>query len=191
MPGLIQVLLGTYMQVVTATTVVPWTELIDVYPSELRFPFVPNQVMHCHLSVTNKTDGGVYCAIIPRVADRYDKCVFQGFLRPRSTADIKLSREAEEELPPDADMLEILLAIGCKNVRQYQQKLSTLSLDDDVSDEDTLKAAHEFLGLDLYRTMLTAVFVLSEDDDGDVSLHDEFCLARLVATSHRASFGCC
>ncbi|XBH66118.1 hypothetical protein VPH35_119577 [Triticum aestivum] len=155
-------------QVITTTIVVPWTELIDVYPSELRFPFVPNQEIRCHLSMTNKTDSGVYCAIIPRVADRYDECVFQGILRPRSTAVIKLSREAEEELPPDADMLEILLAIGCKNVHQYQQKLSTLSLDDDVSVEDTLKAAHEFLGLELYRTMLTAVFVLSEDVDGDL-----------------------
>lgn len=147
-------------------TVFPRNEMFDVYPLELRFPFVPNQEMHCHLRVTNKhTDDGICCIINPRVPDRYDR-LFSDILLSTSTTAITLRRKAEEELPSDKDEVEIVILItGCdENV--INQKMAMLPPNDGVTScDDMLKAAHELLGFGLHRTMLTAVIVATEDDD--------------------------
>jgi hypothetical protein len=148
------------------STAVPGTELIDVYPLELSFPFVPNREMHCHLSVTNKTDCVVYGAIRPGVPGRY-RGEFKFVLPPRFTGAIPLHRKAEEELPLDTDQLEIWMLISDSDEDVYQQQITMLCLDEEASCfEDKFQEVHELLGFELHRVMLTSVVVVSTLDDG-------------------------
>lgn len=159
------------MQVTPSSSTFSWTG--HVYPLELRFPLVPNQQeMHCHLSLTNKTtDGVVSFAIIPEIPDRY-RGRLQVSLLPMCTAAVTLCRDAEEELlPSETDRLEILILITGCDVDVFNQQISTLSLGKDASFQDTFKAAHELLGFELHRTMLTAIVVASEDDGVVSAMH--------------------
>jgi hypothetical protein len=144
------------------------TDLIDFSPRDLRFLFVPNGKMSCELSLTNKTDGAVYFAIVPQVRGRYSWRTSSDCMPPMHTTTITVNRKVEMELPSDNDKLEILVLVTGCDEDDMLEKLSTLCLDEDATTEDTFKAAHECLGFELHRATLTAMFV-SKDSDQTVS----------------------
>lgn len=155
-----------------APTAFPGTELVDFYPLELRFPFVPNQKMHCEISLTNKhTDAGVWFMIIPEVPNRYHGRL-SGFMSPMYTIAIPLSREAEEDPPLDVEKFKVLMFITGTDVYVVNQQISTLSFDEGASIEDEIKVTQEMLGFKLHRVMLTAVVVISEDNDRALVTND-------------------
>lgn len=153
------------MQVIQ--TPFPGTKLVDLCPLELIFGFVPNKRMRCHLSLTNNTDTAICCVIKPKAPSRY-WCNFEEYLVPMFTAAITLHRDADEELPSDTDKFEIVVLItGCDDEDIFRHQISMLSLDENTPFEGIMRAAHESLGFQLHRAMLTAVFVVSEEDEDD------------------------
>lgn len=127
---------------------------------------MPNEKMHCHLSMTNKTNGIVCFEIIPEVPGWYEDGFEDIILPPMSTTAITLRRQAKEELPSYTDKLKILMLLtGCDDEDDVRQQISTLPLDEDASLEDKIKALQVLPGFELHRAMLTAVVVVSEDCD--------------------------
>ncbi|VAI63733.1 uncharacterized protein LOC119326310 [Triticum dicoccoides] len=146
-------------------TVVPGNEVLDVYPLELRFPFVPNKEMRCHLTTTTKTDCFVFCMLVPGVPDRYSGDLV-GIVPGMCTSVTPVVRQAEEELPSGTDELEVLFWLtGCNDPDKLALQLSALSVYPGSPSQYELKAAFHELGWELHRTTLTAVVVAPEDDD--------------------------
>jgi len=148
------------------TTSFPWFEIVDVYPIELSFPFVPNQEMHCQLAVANKTNGIACFAIRSEYPERYlwDKHDFRTYyyLPPACTRAVTVYRQAVEELPPHPDKLEIIVITGL-NKNEMVEKLSTLSLH--CTHMDVTFEVAQLMGFELHVVDLTAVVVGSEEDD--------------------------
>uniref|UniRef100_A0ACD5TR01 Uncharacterized protein n=1 Tax=Avena sativa TaxID=4498 RepID=A0ACD5TR01_AVESA len=116
-----------------APTAFPGTELVDFYPLELRFPFMPNQEMRCEISLTNKhTDAGVWFMIIPEVRNKYDGRLI-GFMSPMYTIAIPLFRKSEEDPPLDYEKFKVLMFITGSDVDAVNQQLSTLCFDEGAS----------------------------------------------------------
>uniref|UniRef100_A0ACD5V9J0 Uncharacterized protein n=1 Tax=Avena sativa TaxID=4498 RepID=A0ACD5V9J0_AVESA len=155
-----------------APTAFPGTELVDFYPLELRFPFVPYQKMYCEISLTNKhTDAGVWFMIIPEVPNRYQGRL-SGFMSPMYTIAIPLSREAEMYPPLDVEKFQVLMFITGTDVDVVNQQISTLCFDEGATIEDEIKVTQEMLGFELHRVMLTAVFEISEENDRALVVND-------------------
>jgi len=152
---------------VVPTTTFPWFEMVDVYPIELSFPFVPKQEMHCQLAVANKTNGGAFFAVRSEYPERYHcgKLDFREYhyLRPACTVAITVYRQAVEELPLYPDKLEINVLITGLDENQTLEKLSTLSLQ--CTPMDVTFGVAERLGFQLHVEDLTAVVIVSEEDD--------------------------
>ncbi|CAM0908262.1 unnamed protein product [Alopecurus aequalis] len=155
-------------QQVEPTTTSPWTELLDVSPRKLSFPFVQKHEMHCQLALTNKTNVGALFVIRPEYPERYHwgEIGFKGYhyLPPAFTTTITVYREAVEELPPCTDKLEINVFITGLDYDETLEKLSTVSLPDCTPKDDVIFMAAQRLGFELHVEELMAVVVVEEDD---------------------------
>ncbi|KAF7087353.1 hypothetical protein CFC21_090551 [Triticum aestivum] len=146
------------------STVFPGTELLDVYPGELRFLFVPNGVeMSCHLSITNKTDGEVYSAITPKDLDIYEDGN-EYCLLPMSTTVVTVRMKAVKELPLDMVEWEIVMFTTCRDAQAISEHMPTSSDDEDMPVEDVMKELQELFGGDLHRAVLKALVIFVHDD---------------------------
>ncbi|KAL6658125.1 hypothetical protein ACP70R_003711 [Stipagrostis hirtigluma subsp. patula] len=84
------------------------TELIHIYPMELRFPFEPNKRIRCTLSLTNKTDNEVCFLIIPNSPERYI-CKNECKVLAHSTSVFYVTMKEQPELPLSVDEFHLLI----------------------------------------------------------------------------------
>ncbi|XP_012703840.1 uncharacterized protein LOC101766045 isoform X2 [Setaria italica] len=83
------------------------TDLIDVYPMELRLPFKPNKHIQCTVSLINKTEDEIFFLIIPNNSVRYI-CANECYVLPHSTCVFYVAIQEQLKPPSDMDGLQIL-----------------------------------------------------------------------------------
>lgn len=140
----------------------PSTELLDVYPLELSFPFQPNQQLQhelqCQVSLINKTDGEVAFFVIPDHGARI--MPVNGILMPMSTSVFTLTMLMSRKMEPllgSSDEVLILMFVmrSSDDVRQ----LMKTSVDEDgelnMPIDDLYKQVQQ-LGGETHRTTLAA-----------------------------------
>ncbi|CAL4994136.1 unnamed protein product [Urochloa decumbens] len=77
------------------------TELLDVYPKELPFPFRPNMLISCSLQLTNRTEDSILVRLGTKSSKKYmAKMPICGVVPPRSTYTIIVTAREQEKQPP-------------------------------------------------------------------------------------------
>ncbi|RLM69342.1 Cysteine-rich receptor-like protein kinase 5 [Panicum miliaceum] len=77
------------------------TDLLDIYPTELRFPFKPNMLISCSLQLTNTTDDCISIWLGTKSSKKYmAKMPLRGVVPPRSTYTIIVTTREQEKQPP-------------------------------------------------------------------------------------------
>ncbi|CAO2819856.1 unnamed protein product [Amaranthus hypochondriacus] len=77
------------------------SELLNIEPLELKFPFELKKQISCSLQLSNKTDN--YVAFKVKTTNPKKYCVRPntGVVSPRSTCDVIVTMQAQKEAPPD------------------------------------------------------------------------------------------
>ncbi|XP_043716355.1 vesicle-associated protein 1-3-like isoform X1 [Telopea speciosissima] len=78
-------------------------DLINIHPSELKFPFELNKQSSCSMQLANKTDQ--YVAFKVKTTNPKKYCVRPntGIVLPGSTCDVTVTMQAQKEAPPDRE----------------------------------------------------------------------------------------
>ncbi|CAN4125866.1 unnamed protein product [Withania somnifera] len=76
-------------------------EIIDIYPTELKFPFELRKQSSCSLQLSNKTDQ--YIAFKVKTTNPKKYCVRPnaGVVLPGSSCNVTVTMQAQKEAPPD------------------------------------------------------------------------------------------
>ncbi|KAJ0110664.1 vesicle-associated protein 1-3-like [Pistacia vera] len=76
-------------------------DLVNIQPSELKFPFELKKQSSCSMQLTNKTDD--YVAFKVKTTNPKKYCVRPntGVILPRSTCNVTVTMQAQKETPPD------------------------------------------------------------------------------------------
>ncbi|PIN05392.1 hypothetical protein CDL12_22066 [Handroanthus impetiginosus] len=90
-------------------------EVLDVHPSELRFPFEVKE-LSCSLQISNATENYVGFNVKATNPDNYSVQPNIGILGPQSTCDIKVRIRAQTEIP---------LNMKCKDQFLIQSTVAT------------------------------------------------------------------
>ncbi|XP_047057786.1 uncharacterized protein LOC124664274 [Lolium rigidum] len=132
------------------------TELLDVYPLELSFPFKTNEDISSTLSLINQTGRQVGFLIVPDFSDRYCHTeLLNGILMPMSTTAITVTMRQQKKQLLGTDKLEILMFImGSESNRNIRKLMSSIYGVVNISTDNLVKQAEE-LGGKVHRAMLT------------------------------------
>ncbi|KAF8413006.1 hypothetical protein HHK36_000978 [Tetracentron sinense] len=79
-------------------------DLLDIQPTELKFPFELKKQSSCSLQLTNKTDQYVaFKVILVKTTNPKKYCVRPntGIVLPGMTCDVTVTMQAQKEAPPD------------------------------------------------------------------------------------------
>ncbi|KAF8380484.1 hypothetical protein HHK36_027971 [Tetracentron sinense] len=76
-------------------------DLLNIHPTELKFPFELNKQSSCSLQLTNKSDQ--YVAFKVKTTNPKKYCVRPntGIVSPGTTCDVTVTMQAQNEAPPD------------------------------------------------------------------------------------------
>ncbi|KAI5017381.1 hypothetical protein ZWY2020_042269 [Hordeum vulgare] len=77
------------------------SDLLDVDPPELQFPFELDKQISCPLKMTNKTDRTVAFKVKTTSPKKYCVRPNNGVVRPRSTCQVVVTMQAQTVAPPD------------------------------------------------------------------------------------------
>ncbi|KAI5391516.1 vesicle-associated protein 1-2 [Lathyrus oleraceus] len=77
------------------------SELLQIHPQELQFPFELRKQISCSLQLSNKSDN--YVAFKVKTTNPKKYCVRpnNGVVLPRSTCDVTVTMQGQKEAPPD------------------------------------------------------------------------------------------
>lgn len=133
--------------------VFPGTELLDVYPLELRFPFMEKEPAQCQLSLINKTDGEVGFFVLPSLRVRS----LNGILMPNCTCIFTLKMLSNERLD-SSDEVPLLMFImkSSDNVRELMKTSVNIDGELNISTNDLYEQVQE-IGGEMHFATLTAV----------------------------------
>ncbi|KAL9265596.1 Vesicle-associated protein 1-2-like protein [Drosera capensis] len=76
-------------------------ELLDIEPTELKFPFELRKQISCSLQLSNKTDNHVAFKVKTTNPKKYCVRPNTGVVLPRATCDVIVTMQAQKEAPPD------------------------------------------------------------------------------------------
>uniref|UniRef100_A0A452YJ40 MSP domain-containing protein n=1 Tax=Aegilops tauschii subsp. strangulata TaxID=200361 RepID=A0A452YJ40_AEGTS len=77
------------------------SDLLDVDPPELQFPFELDKQISCPLKMINKTDRTVAFKVKTTSPKKYCVRPNNGVVRPRSTCEVVVTMQAQTVAPPD------------------------------------------------------------------------------------------
>lgn len=151
-------------------------KLLDVHPLELRFPFEPNKLIECPVTLTNRTDRlvGVWITLtFPDTQSDYDfqyswdgelwddtRSSLLDWLEPNSSKVIYVSMGKQQQPPLQEDMgmfKVVMIALESEEtLRELELSYYFFNTYTKKGYEDLLKKAKEF-GTEVYRTTLRTV----------------------------------
>ncbi|XP_062197393.1 uncharacterized protein LOC133900323 isoform X2 [Phragmites australis] len=79
------------------------TELLEIQPLELRFPFKPNELIPCSVHLTNRTDYRVAFRLRPGNPKRYFTEWLCGVVPPNCTYTLTVMMKEQQQQPQDPD----------------------------------------------------------------------------------------
>ncbi|GAB2252455.1 hypothetical protein Droror1_Dr00005302 [Drosera rotundifolia] len=77
------------------------SELLDIEPTELKFPFELRKQISCSLQLSNKADNHVAFKVKTTNPKKYCVRPNTGVVLPRATCDVIVTMQAQKEAPPD------------------------------------------------------------------------------------------
>lgn len=77
------------------------TELLEIEPLELKFPFELKKQISCSIQLSNKTDEYIAFKVKTTSPKKYCVRPNTGIVLPRSTCDVIVTMQAQREAPPD------------------------------------------------------------------------------------------
>ncbi|KAK3118962.1 hypothetical protein QOZ80_9BG0711440 [Eleusine coracana subsp. coracana] len=98
------------------------TQLLDIYPAQLLFPFEPNKLIPCLLYLTNTTDDCVMFELEPNHPERYldGECLW-GSIPPRSTYTLIVTAKEQQEPPQEIDKFVIKSIIQSNDSKKFHE----------------------------------------------------------------------
>ncbi|KAJ6797333.1 vesicle-associated protein 1-1-like [Iris pallida] len=76
-------------------------ELLGIDPLELKFPFELNKQISCSIQLLNKSDDYIAFKVKTTSPKKYCVRPNTGVVLPRSTCDVIVTMQAQQEMPPD------------------------------------------------------------------------------------------
>lgn len=147
------------------------SKYLDIHPLELRFPFEPNKLIQCPVTLTNKTDHYVGVWITPTGPDtgsylRFPAVVMWerkpgedpylpvfSMLEPRSTVSVLVTMKQHQRPTRDTGTFEVLMAIvGWEEDLEWLKRTIGSQL---KADNDFLQKVED-LGGEVHRAVLNA-----------------------------------
>ncbi|KAM3196371.1 hypothetical protein ACQJBY_072193 [Aegilops geniculata] len=131
------------------------SELLDLDPLELRFPFEANKRISRTLSVVNKADRHVLFWVTPDLTDMYcceEHVCAHGPVTPMSTCGVSITLMEQQQRPLKTDSLIYILMVTSENesrLKDFMKNKTNL--------EDDFPQLFDKLGCQLHVAMATAV----------------------------------
>lgn len=136
------------------------SNLLDIHPRELRFPFKPNEVIRCSVSLTNRTDNFLAVWITPTnpEQDIYNGPFKYSLIDPHSTWVVAMKMEKRQQPPRQGEKFKVMvLTMGSDvDIRDLKSSLGdSNNKEKGIMSIDFRKRVEE--GDEVQVTMLTAV----------------------------------
>ncbi|KAJ1274532.1 hypothetical protein BS78_05G069800 [Paspalum vaginatum] len=101
------------------------SNLLDIHPRELRFPFKPNEVIRCPVSITNRTDRYLAVWITPTNPEQGIYVPFKcSLIHPHSTGVVAMKMKKQQQRP------------RC-DTEKFEALMITMASEDDIRDLKT------------------------------------------------------